>query len=92
MLLIPTLAIIARDVIATAIRLFPSVEMPVSQLAKWKTALEMVGIGALLAAAPLQTTWVWSLGLVLVWAAAALSIYTLGLYVGALIANEKRPR
>ncbi len=91
-LLIPTLAIIARDVIATALRLFPKVEMPVSRLAKWKTALEMVGIGALLAAAPLQVTWIWSFGLVLVWAAAALSIYTLGLYLGALIANEKRPR
>ncbi|MEO0448840.1 MAG: CDP-diacylglycerol--glycerol-3-phosphate 3-phosphatidyltransferase [Pseudomonadota bacterium] len=92
MLLIPTLAIIARDVIATGLRLVPNVEMPVSQLAKWKTALEMIGIGALLAAAPLATVWIWSLGLVLVWAAAALSVYTLGLYVGALIANEKRPR
>lgn len=91
-ILIPTIAIIARDAIATGLRLFPDIEMPVSQLAKWKTALEMVGIGALLAAAPLHQTWIWPAGLILAWAAAALSVYTLGLYIGALIANEKRPR
>lgn len=91
-LLIPSLAIIVRDVIATGLRLFPQIEMPVSQLAKWKTALEMLGIGALLLAGPSSFAFVWSAGLILVWVAAALSIYTLGLYVGALISDAKRPR
>jgi cardiolipin synthase len=91
-LAVPTLAILTRDLAATALRLLPNIEMPVSQLAKWKTALEMVGIAALLAAIPTGIVLVWPVGLLLVWAAAALSIYTLGLYVGALIANRKRLR
>jgi len=91
-LIIPSAAIIIRDLIATGLRLVPNIEMPVSQLAKWKTALEMLGIGGLLAAGPLLNTWIWGGGLILVWAAAALSVYTLGLYVGALIADTKQPR
>ena len=91
-ILIPTGLIVARDIVATVLRLFPQIEMPVSQLAKWKTALEMVGIGALLFAGPMASALVWSVGIVLVWAAAALSIYTLGLYVGSLLADVKRPR
>lgn len=91
-LLIPTAVIILRDTIATILRLFPSIEMPVSQLAKWKTALEMVGIAALLLAAPLGSQLVTQAGTLLVWVAAALSVYTLGLYVGAVIADVKRPR
>ncbi|MEM6914864.1 MAG: CDP-alcohol phosphatidyltransferase family protein [Pseudomonadota bacterium] len=92
LILIPTVAIIARDVIATVIRLFPKVEMPVSQLAKWKTALEMIAIGCLLLAGPLLLPLIFSAGIILAWGAAALSVYTLGLYVGALLVNEKRPR
>jgi len=85
--MIPTIAIIARDAIATGLRLMPKIHLPVSQLAKWKTALEMVGIGALLLAAPLGLDLIWMTGLALIWAAAALSIYTLGLYVGELLAD-----
>ncbi|MFN3213226.1 MAG: CDP-diacylglycerol--glycerol-3-phosphate 3-phosphatidyltransferase [Henriciella sp.] len=91
-ILIPTCLIVARDIVATVLRLFPQIEMPVSQLAKWKTALEMVGIGALLLAGPIASGLVWSLGIALIWAAAVLSIYTLGLYVGTLLADVKRPR
>ena len=65
--------------------------MPVSQLAKWKTAVEMIGIGALLLANATAISLIWALGLGLVWLAAALSVYTLGLYIGALIADRKRP-
>lgn len=91
-LLIPTAVIILRDTIATVLRLFPNIEMPVSQLAKWKTALEMVGIAALLVASPLGNALITHGGTVLVWVAAALSVYTLGLYLGAVIADVKRPR
>lgn len=92
LLLIPTVIIILRDTIATILRLFPNIEMPVSQLAKWKTALEMVGIAALLLAPPLGSAFVTQAGTVMVWVAAALSVYTLGLYLGAMIADVKRPR
>lgn len=91
-LLIPTIVIILRDTIATVLRLFPNIEMPVSQLAKWKTALEMVGIAALLLASPLGSALVTHAGTVLIWVAATLSVYTLGLYVGAVFADVKRPR
>ena len=91
-LLIPTVVIILRAAIATVLRLFPNIKMPVSQLAKWKTALEMVGIAALLLAAPFGSTLITHVGTVLVWVAATLSVYTLGLYLGAVIADVKRPR
>lgn len=89
---VPTVAILVRDAIATGLRLYPSIDMPVSKLAKWKTALEMVGIAALLVAAPSSLSMIWPVGLILVWVAAALSVYTLGLYLGAVLADEKRPR
>lgn len=92
LLLIPSLLIILRDLIATGLRLVPSVEMPVSRLAKWKTALEMVAIVALLLAAPIALQMVWNAGLIVLWLAALLSVYTLGLYLGALLAESKRPR
>lgn len=86
--LIPTLVILSRDLIATGLRLIPSVEMPVSQLAKWKTGLEMVGIGGLLLAIGVQSQILTSLSLAVVWLAALLAIYTLGLYVGALFEKQ----
>ncbi len=89
--LVPTAAIIARDTIATGLRLFPDIEMPVSRLAKWKTALEMIGIAGLLVAAPLASEMLRTASLVLVWLAAALSVYTLGLYIGTVLADTKRP-
>ena len=87
-LLIPTLAIIVRDLLITALRLFPSIDLPVSQLAKWKTAIEMVGICGLLLAGAWISSFLWVLALILVWVAALLAVYTLGLYVGALLVNQ----
>ena len=52
----------------------------------------MAGIGALLLAAPLGVHLITQLGTGLVWIAAGLSVYTLGLYLGAVIADVKRPR
>lgn len=91
-LVIPTVAVIARDLIATALRLVPSINMPVSRLAKWKTAFEMGGIAIMLLALPTNLTSLWGAGVMVIWAAAALSVYTLGLYVGAALADVKRPR
>ncbi|MEL7232232.1 MAG: CDP-diacylglycerol--glycerol-3-phosphate 3-phosphatidyltransferase [Pseudomonadota bacterium] len=75
---IPTAIIILRDTAVTLFRLFPSIKLPVVNLAKWKTALEMLGIGGVLAAAlfePRQEI-VFIAGLVLIWLAALLSAYT----------------
>lgn len=90
-LLIPALLIIARDLVATILRLIPGVSMPVSRLAKWKTALELTGIGGLLLALALASDMLWNGALIVVWIAAALSVYTLGLYLGAVLPDTKQP-
>jgi len=88
LLLIPTAAILIRDTIATGLRLVPRISMPVSVLAKWKTAIEMIAIAGLLLALVLGHRLLWNTSLVLLWIAALLAVYTLGLYVGALLANQ----
>ena len=51
--------------------------MPVSQLAKWKTTFQLVALGALILAGALpQWPWVHEVGLVSLWAAAALTLVT----------------
>lgn len=89
--LIPTVIIILRDLIATLLRLVPGIDLPVSQLAKWKTALEMTGIGGILLAAALASGVLEGLSLITLWLAAMLAVYTLGLYIGSLLPDAKRP-
>lgn len=86
--LIPTLGIILRDSAATGLRLAPGIDLPVSQLAKWKTALEMLGIGGLLLGFALGSALLSGLSLGIVWLAALLAVYTLGLYIGTLLPDQ----
>jgi cardiolipin synthase (CMP-forming) len=53
------------------------VSMPVSKLAKWKTTFQLVALGALIlgGAVPAQL-WVHQVGVVSLWAAAALTLVT----------------
>ncbi len=46
--IVPTLLIISRDAFVTALRFRGRVSLPVSGLSKWKTAAEMLAIGAFL--------------------------------------------
>lgn len=89
--LIPTAIILVRDLSATLLRLVPGIDLPVSQLAKWKTALEMTGIGGLLLAFALGSALLANISLAVVWLAALLAVYTLGLYIGSLLPDTKRP-
>jgi cardiolipin synthase len=72
------LVILAREILVSGLREFLAelrVGLPVSQLAKWKTGVQMVAIALLLvgdAAAPFVTT----LGLWAIWIAAGLTIIT----------------
>lgn len=72
------LIILAREILVSGLREFLAelrVGLPVSALAKWKTAVQMVAIAALLvgdAASP----WVAHVGVVLIWIAAALTLIT----------------
>jgi cardiolipin synthase (CMP-forming) len=72
------LIILAREILVSGLREFLAelrVGLPVSQLAKWKTAVQMLAIAFLLvgnAAAPIVAV----VGLWLIWAAAVLTLVT----------------
>ena len=79
-LVIPALVILLREIIVSGLREFLgplNVSVPVSQLAKWKTTLQLVALGALIlgGAFPHQH-WVHNTGQVSLWAAAALTLVT----------------
>ena len=77
---IPALIILLREIIVSGLREFLAglqVSVPVSALAKWKTTLQLVALGALIlgGALPAQP-WVHMVGVVSLWAAAALTLIT----------------
>ena len=78
--LIPALVILLREIIVSGLREFLAslrISVPVSQLAKWKTTLQLVALGALILAGALpHWQWVHAVGLVSLWAAAALTLLT----------------
>jgi CDP-diacylglycerol--glycerol-3-phosphate 3-phosphatidyltransferase len=78
--IIPALAVLLREIIVSGLREFLAgveVSMPVSRLAKWKTTLQLVALGALiLAGAVPDWRWVHDVGLASLWAAAALTMVT----------------
>jgi cardiolipin synthase (CMP-forming) len=73
--------ILAREVLVSGLREFLGqlrVSVPVTQIAKWKTTVQLLAIGFLIAGPAGDTiipgvTWV---GIVLLWIAAALTLYT----------------
>jgi cardiolipin synthase len=78
--LIAALIILLREITVSGLREFLAqlqVSVPVSQLAKWKTTLQLVAFGALiLGQAVPQYPWVETLGLVTLWSAAVLTAIT----------------
>lgn len=78
--LIPALVILLREIIVSGLREYLAglqISVPVSALAKWKTTLQLVALGALIlgGAVPHQP-WVHVVGLFCLWAAAALTLVT----------------
>ncbi|MEA3041261.1 MAG: hypothetical protein QOC65_750 [Sphingomonadales bacterium] len=78
--IVPALVILLREIAVSGLREFLAglrVSLPVSHLAKWKTTLQLVALGALiLAGAAPQWPWVHLVGLVSLWSAAALTLVT----------------
>src|SRR5438874_1194001 len=78
--IIPALVILLREIIVSGLReyLGPlNVSMPVSSLAKWKTTLQMIALGALiLGGAVPQAPWVHEVGILCLWVAAGLTLIT----------------
>ncbi len=77
---IAALIILLREITVSGLREFLAglqISVPVSRLAKWKTALQMVALGALLLAGAL-TNWpiVHQIGIICLWAAAILTLVT----------------
>jgi len=78
--IIPALVILLRELIVSGLREFLAplnISMPVSKLAKWKTTLQLVSLGALiLGGAFPDDLWVHNVGLATLWTAAALTLVT----------------
>src|SRR6187549_2099448 len=78
--IIAALIILLREIIVSGLREFlaPSnVSVPVSALAKWKTTLQLVSLGALILAGAFPAEdWMHMVGLASLWAAAALTLVT----------------
>jgi CDP-diacylglycerol--glycerol-3-phosphate 3-phosphatidyltransferase len=78
--IIPALIILLREIIVSGLREFLAdlrVSMPVSHLAKWKTTFQLVALGALILSGALPAYhWVHLVGVVSLWAAAALTLVT----------------
>jgi cardiolipin synthase len=73
--------ILCREILVSGLREFlgtVAVSVPVTQLAKWKTALQMLAIGFLLAGSAGDKIWPYTtmFGLTLLWIAALLTLYT----------------
>jgi CDP-diacylglycerol--glycerol-3-phosphate 3-phosphatidyltransferase len=78
--LIAALVILLREIAVSGLREFLAglqVSVPVSQLAKYKTTLQIIALGALILAGALPLYgWVKTVGLVSLWGAAALTLLT----------------
>jgi CDP-diacylglycerol--glycerol-3-phosphate 3-phosphatidyltransferase len=78
--IVPALVILLREITVSGLREFLAglqVSVPVSALAKWKTALQMIALGALILSGALpHWPWVHQAGLAALWGAAALTVVT----------------
>lgn len=78
--IIAALIILLREIAVSGLREFLGgiqVSVPVSNLAKWKTTLQLVALGALILAGALpDVTWIRPAGLAGLWAAAAITLVT----------------
>ena len=78
--IIAGLIILLREIIVSGLREYLAglqVSVPVSALAKWKTTFQLVALGALILGGALpHMPWVHDVGLICLWAAAALTLMT----------------
>jgi cardiolipin synthase (CMP-forming) len=96
--------ILCREILVSGLREFLAelrVSLPVTRIAKWKTAAQLIAIGFLVAGpagdSVLPENWTLNIGLALLWIAAGLTLYTGWDYFGSgikyLIAeDEKEPK
>ncbi|WP_375402631.1 CDP-diacylglycerol--glycerol-3-phosphate 3-phosphatidyltransferase [uncultured Sphingomonas sp.] len=77
---IAALVILLREIAVSGLREFLAqvqVSVPVSQLAKWKTTLQLIALGAMILAGALPGEgWIAAVGLASLWGAAVLTLMT----------------
>ena len=81
--LIPAAAIILRELLISGLREYLGplgIVLPVSKLAKWKTTAQLAALAMLLLA---LLPHMWIPGLIVLWVAAGLSVWTAGEYIAA---------
>ncbi|HEX4159829.1 MAG TPA: CDP-diacylglycerol--glycerol-3-phosphate 3-phosphatidyltransferase [Rhizomicrobium sp.] len=79
--LVPALVILAREILVSGLREFlatASVSVPVTRVAKFKTVLQMISIGAMILGPSAEKIWPRAIDVAyaLLWTAAALTVYT----------------
>ncbi len=78
--IIPALVILLREIAVSGLREFlagSQISVPVSNLAKWKTAFQIVALGALILAGGIPAIhWIKNVGVASLWSAAALTAIT----------------
>jgi len=79
--LLAAIVILCREVLVSGLREFLAearVSLPVTQLAKWKTAIQMVALGVLIIGPALKDSvpYIIEIGLALLWVAALVTFYT----------------
>ncbi|MGH6875817.1 MAG: CDP-diacylglycerol--glycerol-3-phosphate 3-phosphatidyltransferase [Rhizomicrobium sp.] len=92
--LVPALVILAREILVSGLREFlatVSVSVPVTRVAKMKTVLQMISIGAMILGPSAEKIWPRAIDLAdaLLWIAAALTVYTGFAYLRAGIAHVR---
>lgn len=90
--IIPALIILAREILVSGMREFLatiSVQVPVSSVSKFKTAVQLVALAMLILAPAVEHVWggLHFAGIVSLWGAAILTIYTGFSYVQANLAH-----
>lgn len=90
--IIPALIILAREILVSGMREFLatiSVQVPVSSISKFKTVVQVIAIAMLILAPAIEHVWGWvhRAGIVALWGAAVLTIYTGFSYVRANVAH-----
>ena len=94
--ILPALVILCREILVSGLREYLaglSVGVPVSRLAKWKTAIQMVAIGVLIVGdAGWHVIPVIAIGEILLWLAAILTLVTGYDYLRAGLSHIARPR
>jgi cardiolipin synthase (CMP-forming) len=96
LVLVPALVILAREILVSGMREFLAtiaVTVPVTGIAKLKTTIQVIALSVLIGAPAIESqfSYLSLLGIILLWLAALLTLYTGFVYVQANLAHMSGP-